>query len=730
MKILLVHHSWPTESTGGSEVYMAALARRLARDHDVSVLHRSADPARPEYSVAERREAGLRLFSLNNTLCESGGFEAYRDPRVTRAAEAVFDEVRPELVHVGHLAGLSTGLVFAARQRGAALVFTLHDFATLCPLGQLLTLDLEVCPGPTPRRCLGCVGGQVLGPRVGAPAKLRALPFLPGVLRRLARASGRGQERIAQRLEEMRETLRAADVLISPTRFLRDRFAALGVGGIEVLPYGHETIGPGVERAPADGRLRVGFVGAAIPSKGLHVLAQAWRQLADPRVELEIHGPFVPYHGDVGYEARVRALLGAHGAGALRGPFPHERIGEILSGLDVLVVPSIWEENAPLVVDEALQVGLPVVVSDHGGLAERVREGRDGLRFRPGDASDLARVLGRLRDDPALRAALGTARASVVSMDEHANALAGVYRRARERHATRPGRIGVVVLDRGRPHETLRAAQSAAAPGLAPLRLIVENGPGPEAPTAPGIEVMRLPENLGFAAGMNVGLRRLREGGCDRILLLNNDAVLEPGALRRLAEALEDPRLAGVGPTILRAGDGRVESRGLVFEPRWGRAALLDFGRRDTHREGRRDVPGLSGAVLMLSAAGLERVGALEESYFHSFEDADWSVRARRSGFQLAVVMGARAVHEGGRTLGPASADRYYYAARGHLRAVARLAPRGGVGATARAMLILARNLVSAATQREAPRGSALRAVIEGARDFRRGRTGPRGGPA
>jgi len=71
--------------------------------------------------------------------------------------------------------------------------------------------------------------------------------------------------------------------------------------------------------------------------------------------------------------------------------------------------------------------------------------------------------------------------------------------------------------------------------------LLVRNGPGPMAEVPEGVEVLALPENVGFAAGMNAGLRRLRDLGCDRVLLLNNDAVLERGALRRLAEALDDP---------------------------------------------------------------------------------------------------------------------------------------------------------------------------------------------
>lgn len=724
MRVLLVHHAYPPEGGGGSEIYTRALARGLARRHEVAVLHRSQDVTRPDHDLVESARDGVRILSLNNLHRAVPGFESYRDPFVTSAAARVIDGFRPDVVHIGHLSGLSTGVVFAARDRAAAVVITLHDFWALCPLGQLLDVRLAVCPGPTPRRCLGCVGAQVAGAGPVSPRVARRLPFASASARLLARTGKTGERRIAQRLAEMREVLRAADVLISPSRFLRDRMAALDVPGIEVLENGHEPV-PVQSRRPSE-RVRFGFVGAAIPSKGVHVLAEAYRLLADPRAALSLHGAFVPYHGDTRYESRVRAILGGAASEAVRGPFAHEDLGEVLADLDVLVVPSLWEENAPLTVQEAFLARLPLVVSDHGGLAELVRDGIDGLRCRPGDSADLARVLKRLLDDPTLRARLGTTPPSVPTMDEHVARIEVLYGEARRRLLARPGRVGVVVLDRGRPEDAVRAARSAADATVAPRVLIVENGPGPAPEPPAGVALLRLPRNTGFAGGMNAGIDRLLELGCDRILLLNNDAMLEPGCLRRLAEALEDPALAAVGPTILRELDGRVESRGARFDPRWGRQRLTGHGERPDPAEGRVSAEILSGAVLMLSASAFDRVGRLDEAYFLSFEDADWCLRARRAGLGLAVVRGARARHAGSRTLGSRSPERLYYAARNHLRAADRVQPLRGPAGWLRSGIILGLNLAHAMRQAEVPRGAGLLAVMQGAWDFRRGRFGPR----
>jgi GT2 family glycosyltransferase len=256
--------------------------------------------------------------------------------------------------------------------------------------------------------------------------------------------------------------------------------------------------------------------------------------------------------------------------------------------------------------------------------------------------------------------------------------------------------------------------------------VVVENGPGPEPALPDDVALLRLPANLGYAGGMNAGIAALRAQGADRILLLNNDAILERGALRSLAEALDDPRVAAAGPVILSAADGRVESCGAAFDLASGRFRLLEHGEPPPPGEGLREADVLTGAALMVRATALDAVGLLDESYFHSFEDVDWCVRARDAGLRLDVVLGARVRHSGGMTLGAGSPDRLYYAVRNHLRAAERLRPLSGLPRWRRRALIVGRNLVHALGQRDVPRGAALRAVRDGVRDFRRGRTGSR----
>ncbi len=109
------------------------------------------------------------------------------------------------------------------------------------------------------------------------------------------------------------------------------------------------------------------------------------------------------------------------------GAFSREEIGRVLSEIDVLVVPSRWYENAPGVVFEAFAAKVPVVATDLGGLSECVRHGENGLLFALEDASDLARQLRRMGEEPGLLEELRAGIGPVKTVEEYADELEELY---------------------------------------------------------------------------------------------------------------------------------------------------------------------------------------------------------------------------------------------------------------------------------------------------------------
>ncbi len=166
------------------------------------------------------------------------------------------------------------------------------------------------------------------------------------------------------------------------------------------------------------------FLGSLAWQKGVHILAQAFQGLSLGDARLRIWGDPNVFPK---YSEGVQSLLDRPDA-ELMGRVANERVGEVMADSDVIVVPSVWYENSPVVIQETRAAGVPVVASRHGALAEKVRDGIDGLHFEPGDAADLGRVLQRLLDEPDLLPSLRQNILPPMDVSEHTNELEAIYR--------------------------------------------------------------------------------------------------------------------------------------------------------------------------------------------------------------------------------------------------------------------------------------------------------------
>ncbi len=447
MRIALVIHGFPPENMAGSEVYTCNLAVELAKKHEVFVFQRTADPDRPEYDVQKRGYRGLNITAINNNFRKCPDFSwTYRNDEIAKKFGEFLDETRPDVVHFHHLTCLSTTCVEEAKKRGLPVVYTLHDFWLICQRGQLLTRDLHICPGPSVEACAECLAGQLaMGERTkkAAEALKKGLPVLGGkgrakeLLRKvflfssktLQRDGTKAAGKIRQREGHIRETLSLIDRFISPSEFVREKFIEAGVpeDRITFLDNGFDTaIFKGLKRKPSK-KIRFGYIGTWIPSKGVHVLLKAFSRVKESKATLTVYGRHAAYDGYRDYGKDLEALAD-NKAIRLAGPYDNSDVGKILSGIDVLIVPSIWYENSPLTVHEAYLAGVPVLASDIGGLAEYVGEGRGGMNFRAGDDKDLYEKIKEIMDNPSLIEKMRSTIPPVKSIEENAGELEGIYR--------------------------------------------------------------------------------------------------------------------------------------------------------------------------------------------------------------------------------------------------------------------------------------------------------------
>ena len=287
--------------------------------------------------------------------------------------------------------------------------------------------------------------------------------------------------------------------------------------------------------------------------------------------------------------------------------------------------------------------------------------------------------------------------------------------------------LAAVVLNHRTPDDTILAVRSLQAADMAVKVIVVDNASGDGSVsrlrTLPGVELIELPQNVGFSAGCNAGIRRALSSGAGAVLLVNSDVIVPPDAPGALCGVLErDRRIGVVGPVVRkRSTPDIIESAGIHYNQTTGRMRLLDYGVRSSTLAAleTRAPDAVAGCAMMVRRDVFEACGLLSEDYSFGFEDIDFCLRARQQGFATACCGSTFVLHEGQRSIGKRSTSRAYFATRNHLLLASRY-PAGAPSLNRRVRLtrVLALNLAHAIKGEEMPRLGALGDCLAGAWAF------------
>ena len=426
MKVLLVIHGYPERYNAGSEVYTRSLAHELARRHQVHVFAREENSFASEYRLRRDHDTelpGIILHIVNRP----NSRDRYAHSAVDARFNEVLDQVEPDVIHIGHLNHLSTSMVTVASRRRIPVVFTLHDFWLMCPRGQFLQQSSDalgtpwaLCDGQNDRKCAERCYSRYFG-GVGADEDDDLTHWTRWVRRRMA---------------HVREIVEQVDLFIAPSRHLLGKFVAefrMPRAKIVHVPYGFDRSRLSGRRRPLGEPFTFGFIGTHTPAKGIPHLIEAFGKLRGDAV-LKIWGR--PRGADtealqmLAESSPLPAAGRIHWMGEYRNG---DLVPAVFNQVDAIVTPSIWLENAPLVIHEAQQSRVPVVTADVGGMAELVHHEVNGLLFRHRDVLDLAGQMQRLVDAPewaaqlGRRGHLGRPDGDVCSIEEHARTVEGLY---------------------------------------------------------------------------------------------------------------------------------------------------------------------------------------------------------------------------------------------------------------------------------------------------------------
>jgi glycosyltransferase involved in cell wall biosynthesis/predicted O-methyltransferase YrrM len=392
IRILLVTHQFFPRFYTGVERLTLNLATQLGRlGHECTVLtsasHSSGD-SQP-YIVDTVHVRPLEAVDANFT----------RRPWLGGGAtlQQVLRENRPDLVHVMH--PMRFPKVFAeACRSGIPLIAHVPDFFYPCARITMVQRDGSLCSSPEEGdRCISACG--------------------------IALAH--------QRLTWAREALGSADAVVSPCRATIElhRQSGFDTSRWHHVPWGVDyTLHPARLEPPPPGPLRLGFLGTLVEHKGARVAVEAVCSRPGLHVELRLYGE--SFH-ERDYEHGLRRMAGSDSRVIFAGAYEHSELHRILAELDAVVLPSIWHENLPTAGLNAIAAGVPLLVSDVGGLVELVDDYDCGLTFHRGDAEDLANLLERLVREPETLPGIRARMSHPLSVEGEARSIEGLYNAVR-----------------------------------------------------------------------------------------------------------------------------------------------------------------------------------------------------------------------------------------------------------------------------------------------------------
>jgi glycosyltransferase involved in cell wall biosynthesis len=379
MKVLIASHSHPQISKGGAEI--AAYQLYNALNHQPGCEAWFLGCARDQMN----QKLGATVsqpFSEREYLYAAGAFDWFKfsnaDPKFPREFRELLRKLNPDVVHFHHYLNFGVEAFYHVRETlpDCKIVLTLHEYLALCHhYGQMITKqNSTLCYEATPIRCSGCFKD-----------------ISPGnfFLRNLY----------------IKRFFDVVDHFVAPSAFLAERYVAWGIPKERVAVIENVIAPPLQTPAVAQQRmesdiLRVGFFGQVSSLKGINVLFEAAEILDDRKIEniaFEIYGDHSGQPPEL--QADFLARLKKVGRNVkFQGAYDQQRVDRLMQAVDVVLVPSIWWENSPVVIQEAFRNRRTVICSDIGGMAEKVRDGIDGFHFPVGNAMALASLLIRLAD--------------------------------------------------------------------------------------------------------------------------------------------------------------------------------------------------------------------------------------------------------------------------------------------------------------------------------------------
>lgn len=409
MKIIYLIHQFFPEYYTGTEKFVYKISSMMQKaGHSVRVITYSFygdsffDRTVGDILYREFSYKGIAVTAIRHKDVPENINLVLGDKSIASVAEHFISSEKPDIVHIGHPMRVNE-FITASRSLGIPYIITLTDFWLICPKVNLLNSKGNLCAGPE--------GGNTCK---------NLCPEIPDDL-------------IIKRSEFAKDILLGARRVISPSRFLGSLFKKeLGVPDIRVINHGigFSKIKWNDRKYGKEDKLIFCYAGSLNDHKGIHILINAFKMIKSDNVILKIFGSGQNHS----YVNRLFDMAQNDRRIEFRGVYSEDDVGDIFSNVDVVIIPSLVYESYSLVLHEALACNTPVIASNVGSLAEKIKDGSNGFSFPAGDVKALKTIMEEIVANPEMLNGLkqSVKGSSIPTVEQEAYAYYKIYTSVKE----------------------------------------------------------------------------------------------------------------------------------------------------------------------------------------------------------------------------------------------------------------------------------------------------------
>jgi glycosyltransferase involved in cell wall biosynthesis len=369
-RILVISHGHPDIKKGGAEVASYNFFKELeSRGEDAFYL--ACSEQLPHGGTSFSAHNSSREILFHTKIEDVFLYSNYVSRALWKEFKDLLEILSPDVIHFHHYVGMGIEALEVTRRTLAnvKIVLTLHEYLAICHnKGLMIKTNSALCYRASPKDCSSCF-----------PDKSPADFFL--------------------REKYLKRILNNVDKFVAPSNFLKNRYVEWGIDEtkISVIENGLSTSTISTKlNIGGEDRIRFAFFGQLNPNKGVEILLEAISKLPKKiqrKAIFDIYGANLSFQPSL-FQERISELLEKlKNIVSYHGAYEQNMMSKLISRTDWVIVPSTWWENSPMVIQEAFQHKVPVIVSDIGGMAEKVEHGKTGLHFMTGSSVDLVDVI-------------------------------------------------------------------------------------------------------------------------------------------------------------------------------------------------------------------------------------------------------------------------------------------------------------------------------------------------